>query len=358
MSPDAPRVDVVVAVHSPERPIERAVASALANRAPLRVTVVAHNTDPAAIATRLGARADDPRVRMLALDDGIPSPAGPFNLGLAEATAEFTSVLGSDDAFEPRAVDAWLAVADRDRASAVVARLRHVGGRAAPTPPTRPFRRRLDPVRDRLAYRSAPLGLVSRAAFGELRFAEHLPSGEDIPYVAAVWYSGERISYDRRGPGYLVHADAAERVTHAPMGIAAEFGYLPHVLGSEVLARSEASARSALAIKLLRVNLFGAVRNRPEPARWTDAERRALADAAATIISAGGGIERVLSRRERDLLDAALDPARPTEALLAADRRRRARLAPGSLVPRSLGSLAHREAPIRFSAASALALLR
>ena len=84
-------VDVVVAVHDPRRPVARAVASVLAqDDVHARVTVVCHNTDPAVIVEALGAvhaAGGDDRVRTLELYDGVPSPAGPFNLGLAGAEA-------------------------------------------------------------------------------------------------------------------------------------------------------------------------------------------------------------------------------------------------------------------------------
>lgn len=359
VSTPPPDVDVIVAVHTSLRPVERAVSSALANeRARVRVTVVAHNTDPEAITARLGPLAHRDDVRVLDIADGITSPSGPFNRGLDAATGEFTSVLGSDDAFAPGAVDSWLHVARRDGAAAVIARLRHAGGRAVPTPPARPFRRRrLDPVRDRLSYRSAPLGLVSRAVFPELRFATGLPSGEDIPYVTEVWFSGHPISLDRTGPPYLMHADAVDRVTHAAMAVEEEFGYLPGVLASGRLGRMSKAERSALAMKLLRINMFGAVRNRPEAAAWTTGERNAIAARAREVLAVGGGIERVLSRADRELLDAILDPEAPVETLLSAERLRRRRLAPASLLPRNLRSAMHREAPLRFAAASAAALV-
>ncbi|WP_136706712.1 glycosyltransferase family A protein [Agromyces sp. H66] len=359
MSTRAPDVDVIVAVHTPQRPVERAVASALVNEhARVRITVVAHNTDPEGIAARLGTLVHRDDIRILHLDDGIRSPSGPFNLGLEEATGSFTSVLGSDDEFAPGAVDSWLRIARRDRAAGVIARLRHAGGPAVPTPPARPLRRRhLDPVRDRLSYRSAPLGLISRAHFADLRFPTGLASGEDIPYVTTVWFSGHPISLDRTGPPYLAHADARDRVTHAAMAIDDEFAYLSAVIDSEQFVRMSPAQRSAVAVKLIRINLFGAVRNRPEVDRWTVGERSALAARAAAVIAAGGGVERALSRADRNLLDAILDPDVPVESLLAAERRRRRRVAAASLTTRELGSWLHREGPLRFSAASAAALI-
>ena len=67
-----PEVDLVIAVHTAQRPIERAVASVLSGTvAPVRVTVVCHGVDVALIMARLGSFADDPRVRLLPFADGF-----------------------------------------------------------------------------------------------------------------------------------------------------------------------------------------------------------------------------------------------------------------------------------------------
>src|SRR5690625_4325082 len=92
-----PRVDVIIAVHTPQRPILRAVSSVLDHTsADVRVTVVVHNTELAPIAVHLTRYAADHRLRLAHFVDGVPSPAGPMNHGLSLATAEFTALLGSD----------------------------------------------------------------------------------------------------------------------------------------------------------------------------------------------------------------------------------------------------------------------
>ena len=107
----------------------------------------------------------------------------------------------------------------------MVTRLRHAAGPVVPTPPVRPGRtRRLDGTRDRLSYRSAPLGLVRREAFPSLRLTEGAPVGGDIAFVLALWFSGRSISYDRTGPAYVIGADAVDRVTFRPKPVAEEFG--------------------------------------------------------------------------------------------------------------------------------------
>ncbi|MGO1934524.1 MAG: glycosyltransferase, partial [Cellulosimicrobium funkei] len=137
----APEVDVVVAVHDARRPVARAAASVLDHQdVRVRLTVVCHNIDRARIADGLGSGILDEvggRVRLLELHDGIPSPAGPFNLGLDHAEAPFVGIMGSDDWLEEGALASWLALARATGAEAVVPRLRHASGSRVPTPPAR-----------------------------------------------------------------------------------------------------------------------------------------------------------------------------------------------------------------------------
>lgn len=355
-----PDVDVIIAVHDPARPIARAVGSVLdGGSARTRVTVVAHNTDPEPIRTALRRWDHDARLRVSAVHDGVHSPAGPFNAGLAAATARFTSVMGSDDTLEAGAVDSWLRRADGAGADVVIARLRYAAGRAVPTPPTRPGRRdRLDGVRDRLSYRSAPLGLVSTARFGALRFTPGRAVGEDVPYVTRLWFSDARISYDRTGPAYVLHEDVVGRATVAPRPIADELAYLSDVTAAGWFAELSAPQRMAFCVKALRIHVFGAVSNRADPGSWTHAERSALAERAGTVLTACADAVRVLSRRDRVLLTAVTDPSVPVEAMLTAARRRRVFAAPGSLLPQRWADALRREAPLRMMAASALQLRR
>lgn len=353
-----PLVDLTIAVHTTERPIQRAVSSVIDHTdAPIRVTVVAHEVDPSAIVDVLGDLAGHERVRLLPYSDGLRSPAGPFNAGLDAAEGDFVAVMGSDDALEPHAIDSWLAMVDRQGADVVIARLRHARGTAVPTPPTRPWRStRLDGVRDRLSYRSAPLGLISRVRFPDLRFTVGVPTGEDIAFTTRLWFSGASIAYDRRGPAYLIHDDAGDRSTLASRPIAAEFLWLDELIRSGLLDDLSRSAREAVVVKFIRIHLFGAILYRPHAATWTAAERSSLAEVTRSLLAQGDGVHHVLSRLDRDLLDLAVDPNSPTERLILAAQARRAFTSPGALVPRHVSRVFAREAPLRMAAASALQL--
>lgn len=356
MTVDGPQVDLTIAVHSTARPIERAVRSVLDGaHARIRVTVAVHEIDQRLIEEKLPWA--DGRVRFLQVRDGMRSPTGPFNAGLAAAQAPWVGIMGSDDTLEPGAIDSWLALAERSGAAAVMPRVRFVEAGAVPTPPTRPGRTSaLDGVRDRLSYRSAPLGIFSRSRFGDLRLPVGVPSGEDIPFVTALWFSGAPIAYDRRGPAYLIHDDAGDRTSKATRPVAEEFTWLGVLLADEAYLRLSAVQRASVAAKCLRINLFGSVLSRGEPGDWSPADRIDLAAMAERLIEAGGGIHHVLSRRDRALLDAILDPGVPAPHLIELAHARRRFASPGALLPRRLRLAFHREAPLRMAAATALQL--
>ncbi|MEE6296771.1 glycosyltransferase family 2 protein [Georgenia wangjunii] len=350
-------VDVVIAVHTPRRPIGRAVASVLdGNAAQARLTVVCHNLTAAEIVAVVAPEHRD-RVRFLEHVDGIPSPSGPFNAGMDAADGEFVSIMGSDDVLDPGAVDSWLRLARRTGAETVVSRL--VLGtrrRPVPTPPVRPWRRGLaHPVKDRLSYRSAPLGLVSTAARERLgaRLVEEIVVGDDVPYVTRLWFE-TRVAVDRRGPAYVIGEDAEDRVTLAPRPIAVELAFLRHLCAEPWFRGYTLEERRSACVKATRIHLFGAVHNRTDPAFWTAEERTALAQVATDLLAAAPGFERVLSLADRDLLDAVRSRHVSADRMIDAARARRRHGRPRTLLTRDPSRVLAREAPARLMAASVL----
>lgn len=358
-----PVVDLVVAVHTAQRPVARAVSSALDSAAPVRVTVVAHHVEPSLIEANLAGVVVPAQssVRVLALSDGTRSPAGPFNHGLDAATAPFVSVMGSDDRLAPGALDSWLALQRRTGAAVVVARLAHAGPdgavlRAVPTPPARPLRStRLDGVRDRLSYRSAPLGLLDRAVLDSsgLRFTPGLEVGEDVEMVTRLWFGGLPIAFDRRGPAYLVQDDAGDRITYVSRPVVDELEFVLRIVRSAWFRGFSADQRAAVAVKLLRIHVFGLLGNREE-GFWDPTQRESLAAVARAVLTAAQGCERVMSRADRAVLDGVLDTRVQAPDLLERARARRRHGRPATLLPRDLRRLLAREAPLRLMAASVL----
>ena len=349
----APEVDVVIAVHDPRRDVARSVGSVLTSSGVARVLVVCHNTPVDGIAARLGPLADDRRVQLESLDDGIASPAGPFNRGLELAAARFTAIMGSDDELGDRAVDAWLHAGERHESQVVIPALRYAGGRRVPTPPTRLGRvGHLDGVRDRLAYRTAPLGLVARERFGAMRFTPGVATGEDLAYSTRLWFSGAPISRVRTGGEYLIHDDA-ERVTFTRRPLADELAAVTALAVDEWVGALPPNARSALAVKLWRISIFGAVHHRV--GAWLPGDRDALAEVSAMVERLAPRAVDVLSRADRALVSAIDDPGVADEVVDVRSAARRRFATPSAILPAKLGRIAAREGPPRFAAATWLA---
>lgn len=345
---DAFEVDVIIPVHSATRPIARAVRSVVdGNRRRVRAVVVAHNIDAEIIRTNLGPWADRPDVLLAALDDGIPSPSGPINHGLDLARAPYFALLGSDDELAVGALDSWVALANETGATTVIARIERDVSGVDPLPPTRIGRSRgLDAVKDRLSYRCSPLGLVSRRSFGDLRFTPGLHSGEDLEFTAALWFGGEHIAYDREGPGYIGHEDAADRVTAASRSVAEDFAFLDAIEAAPWYPSLTRRQRQALGVKHLRLHVFDAVLARLRSPEGIGAHRAALDAVIARVEASAPGAVALLARCDRRVIDAVRRPEPDPDEIL---RLLGARWGGGldAILPRNPLLAFHRQAPYR-----------
>lgn len=357
-------LDVVIAVHTPDRPIGRAVGSLLAGGLAseagasrrLRINVVCHNTDVAPIRDRV-APEDRDRVRFLHYADGIKSPAGPFNHGIAEAAGTWVAIMGSDDSIEPGALSQWVAAAERDASDVLIAPMAHAAGGTIRTPVVRRTRRgHLDPVADRLTYRTAPLGLMKLSLVRELglTFPPRYATGEDQSFSAKLWFSGAKISYGRGLPRYLVHADAAVRVTSTPRPVTEDLAFATDLVLSDWFAGLPQRAREAIVTKIIRVHVFGHVLLRAEAGTWNKEDAREMAQEVQKLLFGAPQAARPLSVADRKLLDAIVreEPDVDVMKLLAQARRRF--VSPRTWVPRDVSRVLHPEAPLRFMSASAL----
>lgn len=348
-------VDVVIACHTPERPVGRAVASVLdGNGEHADVLVVAHNRDAEEIRGALRPEHRE-RVRILEHRDAFRSASGPFNAGMRADGAPFVAIMGSDDTLAPGAVASWLAVQGSTGAELVLTRLALGDAEhGVPTPAVRMHRGGLtDLARDRLAYRSAPLGLMSRAMLRRTGAAlvEGATVGGDVGMVTRLMATVPT-AYDRCGPPYVIGEDAGDRVTYVIRPLAEQLGFFPDLLDAGWFAALTSSARRAIGTKVLRIHVFGAVFYRADPAVWTPAERAELAAITADVLERALGCELPLSRADRRLLDACLDPGVPATELIAAAAARRRHGRPATVLTRDLRHLLDREAPPRFMAAS------
>ncbi len=347
-SPQTPRVDVFLGVHSATRPVERAVASALANDVPVRVTVVAHNIAADVVRGRLGALADDPRVRVVELLDGVRSPANAFNKGLEVSTAEFVSVVGSDDELAPGALDAWVSHADRLAADVVVAPIYRVTGGPVPSPRVRVRRPDvLDGDRDRLFERTAPLGLLRRARFDDLRYPVGLPRGVDQAYGLHLWFCGARVVFDPASPPYLEHDDQTDRVTRAGGRAGDDLAYLDAIEQAPVFRQMSTAARRAVAAKIVRVHVLGTIERRIGDAGLHPDDRADVAAAVARLRAWAPGVLGLLAVRDHRALRCALREDATADDLRAAFAGRSRYLAAGALLTHNPLRLLHRHGPLR-----------
>lgn len=326
----------------------------------IRISVVCHNIDPASIARRLepltGDGALPDQVRLLELHDGTRSPAGPFNHGIDHATGRFVSIMGSDDTVDPGAYAAWLAIAEAHRSSAVVASLRTTATGRVPTPAVRPGHALdLDPIRDGLAYRTAPLGLVRRTEIERLglRLTEGLPTGEDQEFSARLWFGGGRIDYAAEAGDYVVHDDQDDRVTLLRYDLTTLFRFATQLVEGDWFPRQDDKVRAALVTKILRVHVVPTVTVLAGSGGWDPAQRHTAKGIVDTIVAAAPRGLASLSRAERQAIDALRDPTAPLVQLTSAAARAREFARPTSLLTHDPRHLLRPDAPIRWVAASA-----
>lgn len=252
-----PLVEVVIPVHREERPVERAAASVVGFGGAVRALVVCHNIPAATFARRLRPLGEG--VRVIELADGIPSPAGPLNAGLDAATAEWVTCMGSDDYEQPGAPEAWVRHLLRRGPDAVVLPvLRRTTGSVV-VPPVRLGRLRdLDPVRDRLCYRTGPLTLVRTDLLRahRIRMTEGLRTGEDLAWSTHVWMAARRIDLLAPGSPCYVEDDTGGRVTATPFALS-EVLEPARLLAREEWVRSLPPERlHALAVRVLRQSVL------------------------------------------------------------------------------------------------------
>lgn len=346
-------IDVVIAVHSTQRPIVRAVASCydgLAKQA-LRVTIVCHNMPSDEIRATVTAAGYD-SVRFVELNDGINSPAGPKNHGMALADARYVGLLDSDDFYEPGALAHWHTVLTENDADAVVAPVKHLSGELIRTPRARIGRtHNLHGVKDRLAYATAPRGLWRTDFLRSIgyQYTEGLRTGEDLAPGLKLYFSGARTEFPLAGPKYVLGDDAEDRVTAESLPLKQDFEAISR-LDQAWLEQLSDSARQSIAIKLARVNLLGAVLRRGSSWPWQEEDLCALEDLARQLARLHPNYERPLSISESQLLAATSQAASNPGAFRSAIESYRAATPAERLLTRDIWSTVHPESTARHLA--------
>lgn len=362
--PAHPLVDIVIPVHSTSRPLARAVASAwLAARgaAPgqCRVTVVAHHLTGDQVREMLPPE-HRAAVQVLECEDRGTTAAVPRNEALRRTTARYVSFLDSDDTLDPGAVTRWIGIAEHRGSDLVMPFQHHENDRVDITPITRPFRSaRLDPVRDRLAYRSSAFGLVRVATARRLSayFDEDVRTGEDQSFVVALCTGVRRIDLAPGTPGYLVHTDADARVSRQPLPIRDEVAAALDLALKPWFAGVSAAFRTSFVLKYVRVNFFPAVERSVRSGQWGEGRAQATKSVAAELLGFAPHVADQLSRADRRVLSLLEGTAEEGELLAALEARRRFGT-PAALLTEGPRWLLARQAPVRVAVASAVQIAR
>lgn len=309
-----PFIDVVIPVHSARRPIARAVSSILATgSAEVRALVVCHNIGREAIAESLAEYASDPRLVLVSCEDGLDSPAGPRNAGIAASEAEYLTFLDSDDEYEPGALDAWLRELDR-RPEVLIGQFSTSRSGRVLTPNPRPGRfSRLDPVRDRLNDRTALQGVLVRRALLEAGaspgYVTEFRTGEDLALGLFVWNCAQDIGYSRCSAGYLLHDDAEDRVTDGLRAAGQVFAPFRHAISLSILQDLPKRRRQAIAVKILRSLLLNRLRKLAEAGSLDEATVEEAAMTSVEIVRFAPGALGFLTRGEVRSIRALADGA-------------------------------------------------
>lgn len=323
----ASSIEVIIACHDPSRPLARAVSSLFQDvsvRDRVHAVIVAHETGPGALEAQLAEVEGDWRV--VPFKDGVRSPAGPFNYGLRSVRSEYCAVMGSDDFLEPGAMEAWLGQADATRADAVIAPIRIQGESRMPNPLVRLFRSaRLDASRDRLFYRTAPLGIVRTQTMRDLglTMAEGVRVGEDFEFGIRLWSLANRVDFARNAPCYVIGTDARVRTTYAPLSLEERFEPISRLLDDGLPQALSAAHRRALAIKLVRISVLGAAHTLSTQDAWRDDEEVVdLAAALRRLLALAPRVLEPFNLQNRWVLDALL--LEPTISRVTAEVKRSA----------------------------------
>ena len=349
----SPVVDVIIAMHDLGRPVARTLASALATEwdrsGAVRVTVACHELDAADVAALLPDDAA-PFTRLLEVRDGLGSPSGPYNAGMDAATAELVTIIGSDDYFEPGAVHAWHSLAT-PQVDVVLAPQRMQTGEPINTPRVRPRRTvHLDPVADRMAYRTAPLGLLRLATLNRLglRLDEGMKVGGDIAFTVQLWRLARRVDLAAGTPAYVVGVDASTRVTTTVRPLAVSLAPYTSLLARDWFMDLPAAYRRAVAIKILRIHVLDNVSRRPTAQAWGEGEIAYLRRVVGQLVACGRGVLRPFSRADRRVLDAILAPASTVDDVVRAAAARAADGRLAHLLPPAPWDALDRESTLRY----------
>lgn len=306
MTPTAsrrPAAQIVIATHSTDRPVRRAVESVL-KCSSAGVIVVAH-----------GINADeldlpkDARVKVVEVGDRVGFPGVPFNAGVQSATAPWVGVMGSDDWFEDGALEAMLRRAESDCADGVLAPRRRDYMASNILVPATPRRRNLSASRDGLFQRVAPLGLFRTEMMQrpDHAFDERTHSGEDLPVSTRLWTEGNRVSYYPADPAYVEGTDARERTSTIARPLAQHVPIWLTLWDTELVRGLSQREVEDLAERSFHGNVLPLLHKRPQPEDWPTGDFEWLTAVVRRMTEAAPGFGRSFTRARQRTYEGLLE---------------------------------------------------
>lgn len=317
-----PRFEVVIPVHNAARPIARAVSSVLSARSEnILASVICHNIGAAEIKERLGDLVLDQRLALVELLDSEPTPAAPRNFAIERSHADYLLFLDSDDEFDPGVLDAWNEEL-RDQPDLLIGQLLSdsAGRILAPSPRPGVFAG-LDPVADLLNYRTAPLGVAIRrdllVSVDSPGYSFGFRTAEDMALGLYLWNYARDVRYSSEAGGYRVREDGVDRVTSAALTPAETFAATRDATRRPLFLRLSRRRRQAIAIKLVRIQVFGFLWGRNATGNLDSADLGEASETLTDLLRFAPGATGFFNWGERRLIRAvhSRQPARYKEEL-------------------------------------------
>ncbi|MDN5700092.1 MAG: glycosyltransferase family 2 protein [Kocuria sp.] len=354
-----PLVDIVIPVHSLTRPLGRAVDSARVGVQPLPadqyvITVVAHHLSTEQVRGMLKEQQLED-IRIIEAPAEGATAAAPRTAGLDHTDAKYVCFLDSDDSYQPGAVGRWVKIAEKHHSDMVVPWLKHSNGRMDITPVIRPGRTaKLDPVADRLVYRTSVFGLQRVESIRRLgaEFDVGTSTGEDQAFTLRLYAGAARIDYAPGEPTYVMHADATDRVSKTPSPVRAQLEPAVRILSKPWFDGIALELRRAFVVKVIRINVFEAVTAHLKAGTWTRDEAQGTKEVLTTLLGAVPRARGDLSRADLRLIDLLLAGATEQGAVRTALTERRRFASPAALLTANPAHVMGCDAPARFMAAA------
>lgn len=203
-----PQISVIIPVYNSENYVGEAIRSVLDQSIDpdaLEILAVDDGSTDGSGAILAEMAAQDARIAVITQKNS-GTPGGGRNPAIGLATGEFIFFLDSDDALTPDALRHMAETARAEDSDVVLGRLASMDKRHAPSSMFRRTVMDADLVEDKIFNTLGPTKLIRRTLIEGLglRFPEDQGSGEDQPFMAAVYLNARKISILADQDYYLI----------------------------------------------------------------------------------------------------------------------------------------------------------